>query len=78
MIWQVKFADKFVTRLITLKDAGADVTDGFLILKSSMIQLGMLNDLSVHASGGQLEVGTIPCASTKGVENIKTSNTMGV
>jgi hypothetical protein len=74
-MWQVKFADRFVTRLMTLKAAIAAVTGGLSIVKSSMIQLGMLNDLSVHASGGQLEVGTTPCALIEGAKNMNKNKT---
>jgi hypothetical protein len=67
MIWHVKFADRFVTRLVILKDAFAvavEEFEEFSMAKSSTTQLGILNDLSVQASSGQLEVGASSCPLT--------------
>lgn len=74
MILQTKYEDQFVTRLVRLKDPIAVVLDEFVDVsnvKPSTSQLGILKDLSVHASSGQLEAGNNSCAATNAASTVK-------
>jgi len=63
-----------------LKDAFAVAIEEFKefsIAKSSKIQLGILNDLSVQASSGQLEVGASSCPLTNRGRTVKITKVLG-